>query len=632
MQTHQKIEAHKASASAYAKLLLYVSLTVTLPAFADTKLLNETTDGSDFKRQEMTYSTELIQSIEQLYHDKIGMFIHWGPYAQIGGVWQESKGAEWIMRNAKIPVDEYEAAAAKPFNPTAFNAEEWITLCKDAGMGFIVITSKHHDGFAMFDSKHPYNITDFGDFGRDPLEELHSECQEQGIRFGVYYSQSQDWHEEGGGGNGWQGWPQLNQARFEHYYQEKALLQVEELVTRFDPLYMIWFDTPGQFMSPEIIETTMALVNAHQPHVLMNSRIGGGYGHFQSAADHGLMPYVNTSGWRDGIKVPWQTHSTVAGSWGYASHKMDLHDNPNRSANNYIYELVDIVSKGGVLLLNVAPNELGEIPIGQANVLRRLGQWLKVNGEAVYGADPSPLRNPDLPITRQPGKLFFHVKEQVESSIRIKGITTSIKQCYMLNDPKKASLPLKHNGDEIRISLPQHAFDEAQGLAVIVAEYEGDLTITDQTLTPNKDDQIKLPVSKSRFNKMNMSYDPKFGSTHKIAMPWDQGGNTIIWNLRINTPGEYKVISHQAFAPGLEGARYQIRVNHQQLEAAPVITQHGRDFFSVDIGMVQFDEPGDYKLQLMMLDGARAIKGASKDRSGYHREFSLQSVELHLDK
>ena len=385
-------------------------------------------------------------------------------------------------------------------------------------------------------------------------------------------------------------------------------------------------------MSPEIIETTMALVSAHQPHVLMNSRIGGGYGHFQSAADHGLMPYVNTSGWRDGIKVPWQTHSTVAGSWGYASHKMDLHDNPNRSANNYIYELVDIVSKGGVLLLNVAPNELGEIPIGQANVLRRLGQWLKVNGEAVYGADPSPLRNPDLPITRQPGKLFFHVKQQVESSIRIKGISTSIKQCYMLNDPKKASLPLKHNGDEIRISLPKNAFDEAQGLVVIAAEYEGNLTITDQTLTPNNDDQIKLPVSKSRFNKMNMSYDPKFGSTHKLAMPWDKGGNTIIWNLRINTPGEYKVISHQAFAPGLEGARYKIRVNHQQLEAAPVITQHGRDFAYVDIGMVRFDQLGDYELQLMMLDGARAVKGASKDRSGYHPEFSLQSVELHLDK
>jgi hypothetical protein len=129
-----------------------------------------------------------------------------------------------------------------------------------------------------------------------------------------------------------------------------------------------------------------------------------------------------------------------------------------------------------------------------------------------------------------------------------------------------------------------------------------------------------------------MSYDPKFGCTHKIAMPWDQGGNTIIWDLRINTAGKYKVISRQAFAPGLKGARYKIRVNHQQLEAAPVVTQHGRDFTYADIGMVRFDQPGDYELQLMMLDGARAIIGASKDRSGYRCEFSLQSVELHLDK
>jgi len=136
MQTHQKIEAHKASASAYAKLLLYVSLTVTLPAFADTKLLNETTDGSDFKRQEMTYSPELIQSIEQLYHDKIGMFIHWGPYAQIGGAWKGIQNAEWIMRHAKIPVADYEAAAAKPFNPVEFNAEGMGRPVQRCGHGF----------------------------------------------------------------------------------------------------------------------------------------------------------------------------------------------------------------------------------------------------------------------------------------------------------------------------------------------------------------------------------------------------------------------------------------------------------------------------------------------------------------
>jgi len=632
MYIHQKREMHKAGVTVYAKLLLCVSLTLAKIVFAETVLLNETTDGSNFKRQEITYSPELIQSIEQLYHDKIGMFIHWGPYAQIGGVWKEIKAAEWIMRNAQIPVTEYEMAAAKPFNPTAFNAAEWITLCKDAGMGFIVITSKHHDGFAMFDSAHPYNIKEFGKFGRDPLAELHAECQKQGIRFGVYYSQSQDWHEEGGDGNSWQGWPQLNQDRFEKYYHEKALLQIKELVTRYDPLYMIWFDTPGQFMSPEIIETTMALVTAHQPHVLMNSRIGGGYGHFQSAADHGLMPYVNTSGWRDGIKLPWQTHSTVAGSWGYASHKKDLHENPDRPANHFIYELVDVVSKGGVLLLNVAPNELGEIPIGQANILRRLGQWLKVNGEAIYGADPSPLRNPDLPITRKPGKLFFHIKEQVGLHVQIEGMSASIKQCYLLNDPNHTPLPFKHYGDRIRIALPQHAFEDAQGLAVIVAEYEGDLLITDERLIPDEDGRIKLPVSKSRYNKMNMSYDPRFGCTHKLAMPWDKGGNTIIWDIHINQPGKYKVISQQAFAPGLEGGRYKILVNNQRLQAKPFVTQHGRDFSDLEIGVLHFPQSGDYEIRLMMLDGVREITGVDKDRSGYPREFSIQSIKLHLNE
>ena len=148
----------------------------------------------------------------------------------------------------------------------------------------------------------------------------------------------------GGDGNSWQGWPQLNQARFEQYYREKALPQVEELLTQFDPLFMVWFDTPVA-MSPEVIETTMALVARHQPQALINSRIGGGYGHFESASDLGMMPCVNTSGWLMG-SGPWQTHSTVSGTWGYASYKKELHEDPNRSANGHIYSLADIVSKG----------------------------------------------------------------------------------------------------------------------------------------------------------------------------------------------------------------------------------------------------------------------------------------------
>jgi alpha-L-fucosidase len=609
-------------------LILALFFVMLLSVTQANSLQDEAAEGNEFERQKDRLSPELIESIQQLYHDKIGMFIHWGPYAQIGGAWKGIQNAEWIMRHAEIPVAEYEAAAAKPFNPTKFKAKEWIGLCQDAGMGFIVITSKHHDGFAMFDSEHPYNITDFGDFGRDPLAELHRECMKTGIRFGVYYSQSQDWHEPGGDGNGWQGWPKLNQASFEHYYREKALLQVKELVTRFDPLYMIWFDTPGRFMSPKIIEATMGLVQTHQPHVLMNSRIGGGYGHFESATDRGLMPCVNTSSWKDGIKVPWQTHSTAAGSWGYAYHNKKLHENPDRPADNFIYELADIVSKGGVLLLNVAPNELGEIPIGQANLLRRLGQWLKVNGEAIYNADPSPVRNPDLPITHKPGTLFFHVKEQVEKDVKIKGMTTVLKRCYLLSDPKQTALTFSQSGDQITLSLPVDPFNGAQGLAVIAAEYEGEIQVSDPTIIANKNGFIQLPVTKSTYSNMSISYDSKFGCTHKIAMPWDKGGKSISWKLRIPEPGTYSVISHQAFAPGLEGARYQILTNNQKLETLPLTSKHGRDFIEVTIGNLHFDSPGDYELRVIMRDGARDIKGADRDKSGYNREFSLQMIEL----
>ena len=292
---------------------------------AEAAKLNETTDGSEFKRQAINFTPQLAESMRTLYHDKIGLFIHWGPYTQLGGEWEGIRGAEWIMRHARIPVSVYEAVAARPLRPEKFDATEWVSLCKEAGMGFMVITSKHHDGFAMYASAHPYNIVDFGGYGRDPLAELHRECQKEGLRFGVYYSQSQDWHEPGGDGNSWQGWPQLNSERFEHYYREKALAQVEELVLQFDPLFMVWFDTPGRFMSPEIIEATMDLVQTHQPQALINSRIGGGYGHFKSASDLGMMPCVNTSSWIEGLKIPWQTHSTVSGTWGYASYK-ELHE------------------------------------------------------------------------------------------------------------------------------------------------------------------------------------------------------------------------------------------------------------------------------------------------------------------
>jgi alpha-L-fucosidase len=370
----------------------------------------------------------------------------------------------------------------------------------------------------------------------------------------------------------------------------------------------------------------MEMVNDIQPNVLMNSRIGGGYGHFQTAIDHGMMPAVNTKGWIDGLKVPWQTHDSVSGPWGYASHKPQFHNDPNRSAKQYIYSLTDIVSKGGVLLLNIAPNEKGIVPIGQANVLRRFGEWLDVYGEAIYDAAPSPIRNPDLPITSKPGKLYFHVERQSEPNLEVKGILTTIARAYLLNDPTQ-QVPFTQDGDVINFELPSSTFEGAQGVGVIAADYVGEMAVSDPTLTPDDNGVIKLPVSKSRYSKIRMSYDKRFGSTHKLAMPWDTGGNTIIWEMRVSEPGTYKVVSHQAFPPGLKGAGYSVRVNEQVLDADPVVTEHGRDFVPVEMGTVSFDQPDDYELRVVMLDGARN-SGEKFKKTRFIREFSIQSIEL----
>ncbi len=411
-----------------------------------------TVSQAQMKLNQEKFSPEVKTSLTELYNDKVGMFIHWGPYAQIGCEWGNVKDGEWIMKHAKMPVKLYERVAAEPFNPVDFDADEWAELAEDGGMGFMVITSKHHDGFAMFKSSNPYNIVDFTDFKRDPMKELHEACQNRDINFGFYYSQAQDWHEDGGVGNDWE-FEKLTQERFNHYYATKVIPQVKELTSNYNPIYMIWFDTPG-WISSEQCDELMQIVNKNQPQVIINSRIGNGYGHFESAIDAGKTPSVYTPGWTEDLKLPWQTHESLAGSWGYAKRMTSLNDDPNRPAERYIYRLCDIVSKGGVYLLNVAPNEKGVIPIGQANILRRMGDWLKVNGEAIYGADPSPLPFPEIPITKKQGKIYFHLKDISSSEIEIEGFVTKFNKLYLLSDPDKKTLDFRQISDELIINPP----------------------------------------------------------------------------------------------------------------------------------------------------------------------------------
>jgi alpha-L-fucosidase len=223
---------------------------------------------------------------------KYAMFIHWGLYSELAGDWKGKTYfgiGEWIMNKylAGISVDDYRALA-KDFNPVKFDAKAWVSLAKQSGMKYIVITAKHHDGFAMYGSKaSSYNIVDASPFKRDPLKELADECRKQGLGFGFYYSQYQDWNEKDAYGNAWDFNPK--DAQFDKYFKEKCEPQVRELVTQYGDLAVLWFDTPGKMTK----EHSMALVNLvreHQPRCLINSRIGNGVGDYSSLGDMEIPP------------------------------------------------------------------------------------------------------------------------------------------------------------------------------------------------------------------------------------------------------------------------------------------------------------------------------------------------------
>ena len=197
---------------------------------------------------------------------KFGLFIHWGLYAVPAGEWKGKPVpgiGEWIMNRAQIPVREYEKLAAQ-FNPVKFDADAWVRVAKDAGMRYIVITSKHHDGFALFHSKvSKYNAVDATPFKRDILKELSEACARQGMRLGFYYSQAQDWHEPNGAGNTWDFGPD-DRKDYDQYLRDKAEPQVREILSNYGPVCLVWFDTP-RMMTPERSQRFVDIVRSIQP-------------------------------------------------------------------------------------------------------------------------------------------------------------------------------------------------------------------------------------------------------------------------------------------------------------------------------------------------------------------------------
>ena len=416
---------------------------------------------------------------------KYGMFIHFGLYAVPAGEWKGKTIpgiGEWIMNRAKIPVAEYELLA-KQFNPVKFNADEWVQLAQDAGMKYMVITSKHHDGFALFDSKvSTWDIVDATPFKRDLLKELAAACQRKGMPLGFYYSQAQDWHEKGGAGNDWdfgpdQGADGKELKDYDGYLRGKAEPQVRELLTSYGPVALIWFDTP-RMMTRERGQRFVDIVRQVQPKTLVDGRLGVA-GDYVSTGDNVIPSTAPADAW----EVP----ATINHTWGYRKDDLDW-----KAPGEVAFKLVDIVSKGGNYLLNVGPMSDGVIPLASQEMLRTVGRWLKANGEAVYGAGPSPwgdefgeasakgtrdlrgqplfLGRSEWRVTTRPGKLYFTFFQEPRVPFDLPPMTNAVKRAYRLADG--APVETKVTGGRTSLNIARPIFDPMA--TVVVVEIEGD--------------------------------------------------------------------------------------------------------------------------------------------------------------
>lgn len=395
---------------------------------------------------------------------KFGMFIHWGIYSVPAGKWcDRTTYGEWIMHSASISRTTY-ADFANHFNPTKFNAEEWVRLAKDAGQKYIVITSKHHDGFAMFDSKaSDYNVVKATPFKRDVIAEIAAACRKYDMKLGLYYSQAQDWYHPGGARASNKLWDNGQKGDMMEYIKKIALPQVKEILSQYGDIAVLWWDTPSN-MTKEMCAMLNEVVELY-PNLITNDRLGSGTRGDLTTPEQYIPP--------TGIKgIDWEVCMTMNGHWGY-----NAYDERWKSTRDLLQKLVDITSKGGNFLLNVGPTAEGVIPEVCKTTLLEMGQWLKKNGEAIYGTTANPF--PYLSwgrATRKDHTIYLHVFDWNGNGQITVPLKSHVSRAYLLAD-KKHNLKTTRTKKGVAITLPAYAPDN--NVSVIAIEFKGELKVED---------------------------------------------------------------------------------------------------------------------------------------------------------
>ena len=544
---------------------------------------------------------------------RFGLFIHWGLYAIPAGEWKgkDIPGiGEWIMKRAGIPVTEYRELA-KQFNPVQFDAKAFVAVAKNAGMKYITITSKHHDGFAMFKSKaSPYNIVDATPYGKDVIKMLADECHKQGIKMCFYYSQSRDWNEPNGLDNDWD-FPK--ERDFQKYLDQKVKPQLTELLTNYGEIGMIWFDTP-MTISAEQAQSLKDLVRKLQPACIISGRLGGGVEtDYKSTGDNSIPATV--------IPGDWEVPATLNNTWGFRKN-----DHNWKSAETTTRLLFDIASKGGNYLLNVGPDANGVIPAESVKILAQVGDWMKVNHEAVYGTQASPWAAEFEwgNVTRKPGKLYLGIYNWPTGSFFLEGLKNNVKKIYLLSAPAKPiTFKTSYNKEidhhRLQIDLPKQAPDKI--VSIVVVETEGDAQV-ESVIAQQNDGRVQLPGAVAAIKKGDAAAKLNFVSHGGGAEGWTDSAIHLTWSFNIAKAGNYKLDivttetgSHEKPA-WLSGHIIKIDCEGQQLQ--PSITANSKEYnprtqywqkIHTSGGTLRFSKAGTYRLTLTPVKFAEGKEG-----------------------
>jgi len=513
-------------------LIFFICLTAAFQGFSQ--------DKDEMHKEWVKMSTSKTDLYKEYNDLKFGMFIHWGAYSTLGGTWkgQQIHGlGEWIMYRAQIPREEYKQVCKK-FYPTGFNADEWVKLAKEAGMKYMVAMTKHHDGFSMYQSKiSDFNIYEYPQFKRDPIEEIYEACKKYGIRLGLYYSHSIDWMDGGDAGaaqykkklpttpemeasenhaemyaaNIWDPSP----ATYDDYITGKAKPQMQEILTKFPDLIEIWYDYPI-YMNFQQSFDFYKLAYDIQPKCLINKRVGNDLGDILTAGDNEI-PSENS-----GETKPFETPGTLNDTWGYKSY-----DHNWKSLKEMLFWIAEIASKGGNYLLNVGPDGNGVIPEESVKILKGIGAWMKINGEAIYGTNkwttikegPTKIdmksteyrANNKIDFSFTPEDFWFTSKDNnvyVISLTTPTNETVSVKSLWDCHQKIKSikllgnegSLKWKTRSDKVDIALPKNIKADQIGFVLKVELTNASMrSRTEKVLGIDSLKLAEIPVSLQKF-------------------------------------------------------------------------------------------------------------------------------------